>query len=45
MNNKNDVLLKNVKLLSIMTEQEVGMMPETDDPLPSVEQIKQIVTL
>ena len=45
MNNKNDVLLKNVKLLSKMTEQEVGMMPETDAPLPSVEQIKQIVTL
>lgn len=41
----NKVLLKNVSLLSVMTEQEVGMMPATEAPLPSVEQVKQIVSL
>ncbi len=41
----NDVLLKNVAKLSKLTEQEVGMMPATEAPLPSVEQVKQIVTL
>lgn len=43
--NNNDTLLKNVDLLSKLTEQEVGMMPATEAPLPSVEQVKQIVTL
>jgi serine O-acetyltransferase len=42
---RNDILLKNVSLLSKLTEQEVGMMPATEAPLPSVEQVKQIVTL
>ena len=42
---ENDILLKNVSLLSKLTEQEVGMMPATEAPLPSVEQVKQIVTL
>ena len=42
---KNDILLKNVSLLSKLTEQEVSMMPATEAPLPSVEQVKQIVTL
>lgn len=40
----NDVLLRNVELLSRMTEQERGMMPQTEAPLPSVEQVRQIVT-
>lgn len=41
----NDILLKNVALLSKLTEQEVGMMPATEAPLPSVEQVKEIVSL
>lgn len=41
----NDILLKNVSLLSKLTEQEVGMMPATEAPLPSVEMVKQIVAL
>ena len=41
----NEILLKNVALLSKMTEQEVSMMPAIDAPLPSVEQVKQIVSL
>ena len=41
----NDILLRNVARLSKLTEQEVGMMPATEAPLPSVEQVKQIVTL
>ena len=41
----NDILLKNVSLLSKLTEQEVSMMPATEAPLPSVEQVKEIVRL
>ena len=41
----NEVLLKNVSLLSKLTEQEVSMMPQTEAPLPSVEQVERIVTL
>ncbi len=41
----NEILLKNVALLSKLTQQEVSMMPATEAPLPSVEQVKQIVTL
>lgn len=41
----NKVLLKNVALLSRLSEQEVGMMPATEAPLPSVEQVKEIVRL
>ena len=41
----NDILLKNVTLLSRLTEQEVSMMPATEAPLPSVEQVKEIVKL
>lgn len=41
----NEALLRNVNLLSRLSEQEVGMMPATEAPLPSVEQVKQIVTL
>lgn len=44
MDNKNETLLRNVSLLSRMTEQEVSMMPATEAPLPSVEQVKLIVT-
>ena len=42
---ENDILLKNVDLLSKLTEQEVSMMPAIEAPLPSVEQVKQIVSL
>ena len=41
----NDILLKNVDLLSRLTETEVRMMPATEAPLPSVEKVKQIVAL
>ena len=41
----NDTLRRNVALLSKQTEQEVGMMPATVAPLPSVEFVKQIVKL
>ena len=43
--NNNNILLKNVDLLSKLSEQEVSMMPATEAPLPSVEQVKQIVAL
>ncbi len=41
----NDILLKNVTLLSKLTDQEVRMMPATEAPLPSVEKVRQIVSL
>ena len=41
----NDILLKNVELLSKLTEQEVSMMPATEAPLPSIEMVKKIVAL
>ena len=41
----NNILLKNVTQLSKLTKQEVGMMPATVAPLPSVEQVKQIVAI
>ena len=41
----NGVLQKTVALMSKHTEKEVGMMPATEAPLPSVEQVKQIVAL
>jgi serine O-acetyltransferase len=41
----NETLLKNVQQLSRLTEQEVGMMPAVEAPLPSVEQVKEIVRL
>ena len=41
----NDVLRRNVELLSKIGEKEAGMMPAVEAPLPSVEQVKQIVTL
>lgn len=46
MNNKtNEILQKNVALLSKLSEQEVNMMPAIEAPLPSVVQVKQIVAL
>ena len=41
----NDVLRRNVELLSKIGEKEASMMPAVEAPLPSVEQVKQIVTL
>ena len=41
----NETILRNVSLLSRLTEQEVSMMPAIEAPLPSVEQVKQIVVL
>ena len=41
----NEILLKNVSLLSKLTKQEVSMMPATEAPLPSVEMVKQMVAL
>ena len=41
----NDILLKNVHLLSRLTEQEVRMMPAVEAPLPSVEHVERIVRL
>ena len=36
MDNKNEILQKNVRLLSVMGDHERGMMPQTEAPLPSV---------
>ncbi|MBQ7420469.1 MAG: serine acetyltransferase [Prevotella sp.] len=41
----NEILLKNVALLSKQTRQEIDMMPAVEAPLPSVLQVKQIVAL
>ena len=41
----NEILMRNVALLSKQTEQETSMMPQTGAPLPSVEQVKLIVCL
>ena len=41
----NDVLRQNVALMSKQSNREVGMMPATEAPLPSVDQVKQLVTL
>ena len=41
----NDAVKRNVVLLSKHSEREVSMMPATEAPLPSVEMVKQIVTL
>ena len=45
MEKTNDILLKNVHLLSRLTAEEVSMMPAVEAPLPSVEQVERIVTL
>jgi len=42
---KNETLLRNVELLSKLTAEEVKMMPAIEAPLPSVEQVKEIVRL
>ena len=44
-NRLNEVLLRNVKQLSMLSEREVEMMPAGSAPLPSVEEVKRIVTL
>ena len=41
----NDTVRRNVALLSKYQENEANMMPATEAPLPSVEKVKQIVTL
>ena len=43
--NVNDILLKNVAILSKHSEKEDGMMPEGSSPMPSVECVKKMVTL
>ena len=43
--NVNDILLKNVTILSKHSEKEDGMMPEGSSPMPSVECVKKMVTL
>ena len=43
--NTNEILLKNVALLSKQSQQEVDMMPTVEAPLPSVVQVEQIVSL
>ena len=43
--NINETLMRNVNLLSRLTELEVKTMPQTQAPLPSVEQVKQIICL
>ena len=43
--NTDETLMRNVNLLSRLTEQEVSMMPQTQAPLPSVEHVKQIISL
>ena len=45
MENINETLMRNVNLLSRLTEQKVRMMPKTQAPLPSLEQVKQIISL
>ena len=41
----NETLMRNVALMSRLTEQEVSMMPQTEAPLPSVESVRQLVDL
>lgn len=46
MDNKTiEILKRNVSLLSRQTELEMTMVPQTEAPLPSVEQVKNIVSL
>ena len=45
MNRKNEVLLRNVELLSRHTETELRMMPAGTALLPSVEEVRRIVSL
>ncbi len=43
--NVNEIMMRNVSLLSRLTPEEVNMMPNVEAPLPSVEQVKQIINL
>jgi serine O-acetyltransferase len=40
-----DIFNKNVALLSQLSEQEDGIVPQTESPLPSVDELHDIVTL
>ena len=40
-----EILERNVRQLSHQTEQEMRMMPQTEASLPSVEQVKKIISL
>ena len=44
-NRLNEVLQKNVAELSKLSETEKAMMPKGTAPLPSVEEVRQIVSL
>ena len=44
-NRLNEVLLRNVKQLSALSDRETAMMPAGSAPLPSVEEVRRIVTL
>lgn len=44
-NRLNEVLLRNVKQLSVLSEKEETMMPAGSAPLPSVEEVRRIVSL
>lgn len=41
----NEVLLRNVKQLSVLSEKEETMMPAGEEPLPSVDEVRHMVTL
>ena len=41
----NDVIRQNVAQLSRLSDKEVGMMPAVETPLPSVDQVKEIISL
>ena len=41
----NDVIRQNVAQLSKLSDKEVGMMPAVEAPLPSVDQVKEIISL
>lgn len=43
--NTNEVLLRNVRRMAEMTAEEKAMMPDGTAPLPSVEQVKRVVSL
>ena len=44
-NRVNEILLRNVRLLSRQSENEEGMMPTGSAPLPSVDEVRRIVEL
>ena len=44
-NRLNEVMLRNVKELSVLSEKEETMMPAGSAPLPSVEEVRRIISL